>query len=67
MLSRVTAYVGVALFIIGALVGFNILLMLIGVAFVAAASLVEPRRRCFKCAMTVPDGATVCGHCGGTL
>jgi hypothetical protein len=57
---------GLIVFTLGSFIGWNVLTMAIGAAFVAAGASLKrklPAKLCPSCRMEVPLEATVCGHC----
>lgn len=57
---------GVILFTLGSFSGWNLILMVLGLVFIAAGYSTRqkpPAKLCPACRMEVPLEASVCGHC----
>jgi len=66
IVGQVSIFFGVVLFIIGALMGLNLIVCLIGVAFIVGGYMTRPDEQaklCPACQMKVPLGAIICGYC----
>lgn len=61
---------GLILFTLGSLAGWNLMLMGVGLVFIAAGYASRkkpPAKLCPSCRMEIPMEATVCGHCRSAL